>query len=349
MVRQMATNQSKGKDFAAEVVARVYSGQMTEAEERSIESWLQVDPEHRAEFQKMLDLWDAAGDLNKPTIPSESERTRSRPVRKRFLYGIAATVLALAGLPLLMQSFDAINTELKRYETVVGEIREIELVDGSHVTLNTNTQLLIDFSETERRIILNHGEVFFDIENETSRPLTVSAGDQVITVLGTSFSVNWHGREVTVAVVEGRVAVQAEGTEPTAVEYLMRLNDASSTSADSGDLKHGVVLLAGEVAQISRATEPVIETVSRNTERYQSWRFGYVRFDNEPLSTVIEEINRYSSIQLAIEDPGIADMKVSGVFRTSDIDNAISNLELIFPIKVLDRGDHYLIVSANGV
>ena len=339
----MASNESNSKTFAAEAVARLYSGEMNEAEERNIESWLQADPRHRADYQKMLDVWDAAGNMGGTT----EQEARSGWFGNRLLLGVAASLLALMAVPLLMFYTNGPGSELRRYETGIGEIREIALVDGSQVTLNTNTQVLVDISETQRRIILDHGEAFFDIAKDPSRPLTVSAGDRVITVLGTSFNVNWDGRDVTVAVVEGQVTVQAEGTEETAVEHLIRLNNASGGSSEPKALQRGVVLEAGDVAQISRTAEPVIEAVSGNVDRYQSWRFGYIRFDDEPLGALIEELNRYSSTRLSVESPDIANLKVSGVFRTSDIDNTLSGLELIFPIKVLDRGDHMLIVSVS--
>ncbi len=343
----MTTKQSHESNFAAEAVARLYSGRMTEAEERNIESWLEADPRHRAEFQKMLDAWDIAGAAGVPGGDGEEKQTRGSGVGRRFLFGIAASLLAVAGVSLLMFALRGPDTALTRYQTGIGEMREVELVDGSRVTLNTNTRMLVEFSETSRRIVLDRGEAFFDIAKDESRPLTVSAGDRVITVLGTSFNVSWDGRDVTVAVIEGRVAVQAEGADQPAAANLLRLDDASGASLGSGGPGGGVVLLAGEVAQISRKTEPVIEAVSRNTDRYQSWRFGYIRFDNEPLSVVVKEINRYTSKPLDVQDARVADMKVSGVFRTSDIDNTILGLELIFPVKIVDRGDHFLIVVAD--
>ena len=341
----MAGSESNSKNFAAEAVARLYSGEMTEADERNIESWLEADPKHRADYQQMLDVWDAAGNVG-----GYAERTKRRAwSRRRLLYGIAASVLLAATiLPLLMFHTGGPDSELRRHETGVGEIREISLVDGSLITLNTNTRILVDISATERRIILDRGEAFFDIAKDPTRPLTVSAGDRVITVLGTSFNVNWDGRDVTVAVIEGQVAVQAEGTEAIAAEHLIRLNNAGSGSSATVAFEHGVLLQAGDVAQISRTVEPVIETVSGGTDRYQSWRFGYIRFDNEPFSRVIEELNRYTGTQLSIESVELANMRVSGVFRTSDIDGTISGLELAFPIKVLDRGDHILIVGDDS-
>ena len=347
MVPDMTTKRSGDGNFAAEAVARLYSGRMTEADERNIESWLEADPEHRAEFQKMLDAWDIAGAAGVSGVGDGEGPARGRRTSRRLSAGIAASLLALVGVSLLLFALRGPDTALIRYQTGIGEMREIELVDGSRVTLNTDTGILVDFSETARRIVLDRGEAFFDIAKDVSRPLTVLAGDRVITVLGTSFNVSWDGRDVTVAVVEGRVAVQAEGSEQPAAANLLRLDDASGASLDSGEAGGGVVLLAGEVAQISRKTEPVIEAVSRNTDRYQSWRFGYLRFDNEPLSVVVNEINRYSSKRLDIQDTQVANMKVSGVFRTADIDNTISGLELILPVEIVDRGDHLLVVAAD--
>ena len=347
MVPDMTDKQSHARSFAAEAVARLYSGELTESEERNIESWLEADPCHRAEFQKMLDAWDIAGAAGESGGSTEEKRTRGSWVGRRFPFGIAASLLVLAGVSLLMFVLHGPDTALTRYQTGIGEMREVELVDGSRVTLNTDTGILVEFSKTSRRIVLDRGEAFFDIEKDVSRPLTVLAGDRVITVLGTSFNVSWDGRDVTVAVIEGRVAVQAEGADQPAAANLLRLDDASGASLDSGEPGGGVVLLAGEVAQISRRTEPVIEAVSRNTDRYQSWRFGYIRFDDEPLRVVVKEINRYTSKPLDIQDARIANMKVSGLFHTAEIDNTISGLELIFPVKIVDRGDRFLIVAAD--
>jgi transmembrane sensor len=49
-----------------------------------------------------------------------------------------------------------------------------------------------------------------------------------------------------------------------------------------------------------------------------AWRRGEVVLENTLLQDAAEEMNRYSEIKLVIDDPRVADIRISGIFRTGD-------------------------------
>ncbi len=93
----------------------------------------------------------------------------------------------------------------------------VTLTDGSIIKLNENSSIRFpeSFAPNGREVYLQ-GEAFFDIKPDAKRPFTVFSGENMITVIGTSFNVHTNGKtEVTVAT--GKVRVQSpvhhEGVE----------------------------------------------------------------------------------------------------------------------------------------
>ena len=84
----------------------------------------------------------------------------------------------------------------------------------------------------------------------------------------------------------------------------------------------------GVLMLLSRIAPP--ETL----ERRVTWMSGILHFENEPLSTVIEEMNRYNQQQLVIADPRIANLQVGGQFKAADLYNFLDSLGSIVPLKV---------------
>ncbi|NMU93952.1 histidine kinase, partial [Achromobacter ruhlandii] len=94
-----------------------------------------------------------------------------------------------------------------RYQTAVGEQRQVTLSDGSALALNTGTNLYVQFTRQERRILLREGEI-----QVTTAPDPEGRGFKVVTrngelvPLGTRFIVRDHadnGRQSLVAVQHG--------------------------------------------------------------------------------------------------------------------------------------------------
>ncbi|MFX9169461.1 FecR domain-containing protein, partial [Acinetobacter baumannii] len=89
------------------------------------------------------------------------------PSRRRWLAGGGLALAAgLAGL-----SLTPLATRLRAdHATGVGERRDLALADGSHVLLNTDSALSVDYTADRRGVALQRGEAFFAVARDPARP-----------------------------------------------------------------------------------------------------------------------------------------------------------------------------------
>ena len=73
------------------------------------------------------------------------------------------------------------------------------------LTLNTDSELSVDYSGDNRIIHLSRGEVNFDVAKDPHRPFVVYAGDGLVWAVGTAFNVRLIEDSVDLTVTEGRV------------------------------------------------------------------------------------------------------------------------------------------------
>jgi transmembrane sensor len=232
------------------------------------------------------------------------------PKRRSWPIGIAVGIaLAAIGVGLWYVA----TLRGSDYQTVVGSVQAVPLKDGSDITLNTNSEVRVAVTDTERRVDLTRGEAFFHIAKDPKRPFVVRAGSSRVIAVGTQFSVRRDGDEVSVVVVEGRVRVERA--------------DVSAT------LVPPTFLAAGGVARSDGAGVLVQAKSLPEAEQMLSWRRGYLVFHETPLKVAIAEFNRYSTHQIMIDDPEVGELKIGGNFRTSNADAFIRLLESGLPIR----------------
>jgi len=177
------------------------------------------------------------------------------------------------------------------YETGVGEQRVVRLADGSSVSLDTDSRLRVRFGRDERRIELVEGQALFDVTPDAARPFVVTAEDTRVVAVGTVFEVRRREEGVDVTLVSGRVNVSAGmAAEPRR-------------------------MTAGQQTRVSARG---LETSTVDTEAETSWTTGRLIFRNVPLEDAVDEVNRYLTAGIEIDDPSIRGVVVSGVFRTGD-------------------------------
>lgn len=129
---------------------------------------------------------------------------------------IAAAALLVAGAALasyLLISQRHSTVQYTEVRTANGERKTLQMEDGTVLTLNAGTTLLVarDLSE-ERRLQLVDGEVFFNVRSDTRRPFVVESGPLVTTVLGTAFNIAAYRdiQTLRIAVASGKVSVAGQ-------------------------------------------------------------------------------------------------------------------------------------------
>ena len=100
---------------------------------------------------------------------------------------------------LLLNNHCIIKTR-ERMATVV-------LWDGSYLMINQNTIVQFNSADNVTEVILQEGEVYFDVaKQESGQSFKVTFGDSSLDVVGTEFDVNFKDKMMSVFMQEGSVA-----------------------------------------------------------------------------------------------------------------------------------------------
>lgn len=178
--------------------------------------------------------------------------------------------------------------QVAHLETRRGERRAVRLADGSTVRMDGATRLDVRLEAAQRRILLSRGEAFFDIAHDPARPFEVVAGRSSTRVLGTAFDIDLAADGVKLAVYRGRVRFGAAATED------------------------GVTVPAGWRSQFRGG----VAASPRRFDRDQpDWRGGWLDTDAMRLGDLVDKLNRGSGPLIAISQPALADLPLSGRFK----------------------------------
>ena len=326
---------------ATHAAVHLWSDQFLDAEAAAIRSRGQRDPRYREELDGLLGIIAAMEGLEGDSAIQELIREprrllRQRRVKRRLTLGIAAGFLAAIGVVLAVLSPSTEESQLQKYYTRTGEQQAIQLDDGSGVTLNTGSQLLVEYSGSARRILLKRGEAYFEVAEDSERPFTVDLGTHAVTALGTAFNVRKDPERYQVAVLEGAVALHAVTDE-------LPVSLPSVSIRGPGPRR----VEAGWVAEFKVSSHELTAFQPESMERYRDWRGGMLSFSYEPLSQVVQELNRYSRKKILIEDASVMELSVVSAIRITDIDAALYGLEQVLPIKVTRYYDR-IVITASG-
>jgi transmembrane sensor len=345
---------------AGEWLARRDSGRLTPADEEQFQAWLDASVAHRVAYLRLEHAWEEAGRLkalgagiDPSVVPargqwqlstlfspeasgrrrglrlgsgpsvgrSNSARTGTRHRRRTWAWLSAAaggSALAAGVVYLLFATLFAGHP----YSTAVGGTASIPLSDGSKLTLNTDSEVRVVLSATERRVDLKRGEVFFEVAHDARRPFVVRAGDLKVVAVGTQFSVFRDAPGVRVVVTEGVVRLQGRDRLGNSVFELLPAGMLATTAEGAGSV---------EVRRFSDA------------DTYLGWLNGTLVFHDVTLAEATREFNRYNTHKLAIEDATVGALRISGSFRSSRESAFVHLLEVGYPVRIEEREGTVLI------
>jgi transmembrane sensor len=200
-------------------------------------------------------------------------------------------------------------------------LKQVALNDGTTVDLNTNTALETRLSGARRDIRLMRGEALFHVAHDSTRPFYVTAGTTIVRAVGTSFSVRIRDSDhVDVLVAEGRVAVGPPSTHDLDRPTLF------PTASTVG---------AGESASVQGGSLAVKRLLQQEVNRKLAWTARHLAFRGETLEAAVEEFNRYNQRQLTIGDGSIREVRVGGIFMTTDPQSFMAALRRPFGIRAV--------------
>ena len=304
-------------DEASAWYFRLQAEDVTPGELQAFAIWLEQGDAQDAAWQEVQAM---LGGLHEPArfVRRAEQAAWRKPARRWSRWACAAAVLLAVGLT--VQNTPWLDRMRADYATGTGESRSIELADGSHLQLNTDSAIQVRMSAGERQVRLLRGEGFFEVAKDPARPFVVQSGDGWVKVVGTRFSVARRDAQTLVQVAQGKVQVSSGSGAPVylepgrAVEYQdQRLAEVHGFDAASGF----------------------------------AWRQRQLVFRQQPLSDVVSELNRYWPGKTLILGDALRNRVVSGVFEIDKPDAVIKALEHTLNLRA-EHYTPYLLVLREG-
>ncbi|MDW7691337.1 FecR domain-containing protein [Flammeovirgaceae bacterium SG7u.111] len=312
------------------LLEKVKSGDCSQEEFQEFHDWLskpgnedqaseyfdRIWSETFAKKQPKLDtdqekLWDSI--LQKATS-SKKKQTKHFTVHKREKRSFPTwTKIAAVLVPLLViilfwtvkhELGNSAIAQVKPTKTIIapkGMKKQITLPDGSKIKLNSGSKVTFDedFISGEDRIVHLEGEAFFEVTKLKGQRFKVKTKNSVITVLGTSFSVNNYpfSNKGYVAVLTGKVDVRSQ--------------------------KEKVLLLPGEMTILGSKK---LEKQTFNPDEIFLWKDGVLYYHNATLDQVFQKLEFWYGVEFLIQGKKSSRTGFSGRFKEESLENILEGL-----------------------
>lgn len=332
-----SVRRAPGEDVS-ETFIRYKTQQLDSVQQRALEARLASDADYAAVWRGLEKSWRSVGThaespellkLRESAIAwarrEHRKRWTDKPSRNRGYLAACATLLLIAVLAGLQISPYGYRPGL--YRTGIDQQTRVDLADHSRVELDAATRLRVAFTETERTVQLLEGQAQFSVAKDPTRPFRVIAGHRTIEAIGTVFIVEYVNGTVHVATLEGKVSVSLAKTSRQTVQTPL-------------------ALIAGEELRVQANGQSQF-VPNADLAAATAWREGNVIFRDEPLGSAIARLNRYSRTPLVVEDPSIADIRISGVFQKGDSAAFARTVSEYYPVVVEDTHDEAIRLRAR--
>lgn len=220
---------------------------------------------------------------------------------------------------------DNVGNNMNQLYVPFGKTTSIVMSDGSKVWVNSGTRLIYPSTFTgDKREIYVEGEIYLEVSRNEKMPFIVRTDMLEINVLGTSFNVSAYKNDIDQSVVLATGSVSVKETSQKA----------------SATIKPNQKFTIEKSTKKSNLQEVDVFD-------YICWKYGFLIFENELLSNVLNKIERYYNVSL-VYDPsetdkttvsGKLDLKedIKETFRivsiTTPIDYTIQEREIHISVK----------------
>ncbi len=184
----------------------------TPEEESAVLAWLEADPGHRREMDRLDAVYNATV-LHAPAA-SEIRRAKTFVLRRaaRYAATAAAALLLVAGSGWFFtaRQMSRLAEQMTAVNVPAGQRISLKLQDGTTIWLNAGTTLEYPaaFAAGSRRVRVS-GEAMFDVAHDADRPFVVETFACDVEVLGTKFNVvaEEQAGKFATSLIRGRVKV----------------------------------------------------------------------------------------------------------------------------------------------
>jgi transmembrane sensor len=309
---------------------RLTSGTATTGDARAFEHWCGQSRAHVEAFAEMRRLWENLGPAAQSLLIREQRPgtsgnvvpmplTHKRMSRRAFLGAAIAASAALVVVHPPLQLWPSLSDVVAYYRTAIGEQRDVDLGQGMVIHMNTRTAM--NLRRSQGRLIgidLLDGEIQVKAATDGGSPISVFAGGGRIDV-GTQSKCNvrCYDSKVQVTGLDGDTELAYEG--------------------------HRAVLKAAQQADYGNGQLGQVEPA--DIEMTMAWRRRVLIFDGQPLSQVVEEINRYRPGKIILANDTLAARKVQARLSLNQMADVPALIQDAYGAKITSLPGGIVILS----
>ncbi|WP_200979612.1 FecR family protein [Echinicola sp. 20G] len=313
------------------LITKLFDKTISNKELEELNRW--YDYTHLDEFQKSAAdeaerkhaAWQS---IKKRTTPiNDATSTAKKTVSFSAIAKIAAAFLVAALIGLQFWFKEPATTSPVKMITIsnkLGQVSSFTLPDSSKIWLSTGSTFTYPERFGETREVSLDGEAFFDVHRNPEKPFTITSGDVITSVLGTSFNINAYPDEkVQVAVFTGKVAVKDHQSRNETVHLVK--NQMVTWKPNSG-------------------FEPTTEF---DPEQIAKWRQGILTFRNANMEEVIHELSKWYDIEFKLAKKSAPTCQYTGEFKNTSLENALKIIQYALRINYTINENEVLIEAPN--
>lgn len=306
-----------------EILIKFLLKETNEEENRQVNQWLAADGENAKYFAQLQKIWEASGNIapqDEPDVEvawlkfkakADALPAQAVPIvkplkaRSQSWLRIAAVLVLAVGAWMAYALLRPAYIELLPSDTVSNQV----LPDGSELTINKNTAISYARNfENNRSVKLLHGEAFFNVAHDKTRPFVIDVGEVSVQVVGTSFNVKHLSQHQTEVVVESGIVKVRLGHEE-------------------------VKLVKGERIFIGPTTKQLAKQPNKD-QLYSYYRTGIFVSNNTPLHELVDILNEAYGSHVSVSSdardiPFTAPLKYGSLTKNLDIICDALDLEVV--------------------
>ena len=290
-----------------ELLAKYILGEANTKEGQRVEQWLEESEDHQREFRQLKRRIELGSKRYKYGVfdPRQAIQKVKFPAKRHYLriLPVAASIIVLISSVLWFWNKSSLQETVLLSRT--GETKIFYLPDSSRVILTGDSRLTYNaqFGKTNRELSLR-GEAFFRVKRDTSKPFIVETSLIQVEVLGTSFQVIAQKLQAEVFVEKGRVKITTQ------------------------DKKQESILETGMSVKWGKKDGKLMISTKEDKGEIQ-----ILKFDNAPLSEVIETLNEYYDSHVTLP-ADYATLRITVVFKEVSLEEAIEIINRTLDIQL---------------
>lgn len=289
--------------------------------------WRSSAAAHDAAYRKALKVWHLSAEaLSLPAAPlplTDQQPSSRRPASRltRYKRPLISAAMAACALLVLLPDWQALQAD---FSSPIAEHRNVTLADGSHMQLDSNSLIDVQFGPQQREVTLLRGQAFFSVKADPDRAFFVNAGQVRVRVTGTAFAVSVADNAVEVSVESGTVAVQTAKPGAPSSHVLHRGDQLRYTLKDHG---------------IHQAQLPA--------EQIAPWRRWQLVAIDQSVDDILVQLRRYQPGLVLLTDKALGERRITAALNLREPKRALQAAIAPLGGQVEDGVPYTLIVSAK--